>query len=64
MEVIIKIINFDPPHLNKFLPWSQDFRNFVNDCLNKDMDKRPTANELLIKHKKFFDQAENNEYVK
>ena len=22
MEVIIKIINFDPPHLNKFLPWS------------------------------------------
>ena len=22
MEVIIKIINFDPPYLNKFLPWS------------------------------------------
>lgn len=60
MAVLIYVINKPSPQLSKFENWSQEFRLFINDCLQKVPELRPSCSELLIKHKKFFDKAENN----
>lgn len=43
--------------------WSDEFKNFVNDCLIKDPKLRPGAKELLEKHQKFFSNAKGKEYL-
>ena len=43
--------------------WSDEIKNFIKDCLIKDQNLRPTAKELLEKHKKFFEKAKNKEYL-
>jgi len=35
------------PDLKEPLKWSADFRDFIKACITKDVDKRPTATELL-----------------
>ncbi|XP_033757536.1 STE20-like serine/threonine-protein kinase isoform X2 [Pecten maximus] len=48
MRVLIKIQKSDPPSLAKPSRWSKDFKDFVNMCLVKNPDLRPTAEELLM----------------
>ncbi|OWF53186.1 serine/threonine-protein kinase 10-like isoform X2 [Mizuhopecten yessoensis] len=48
MRVLIKIQKSDPPQLSKPSRWSKDFKDFVNMCLVKSPDLRPTAEELLM----------------
>ena len=44
-RILYKIQNKDPPSISKH--FSSDFKNFVEICLNKDPDERPSAKTLL-----------------
>lgn len=61
MKIVISIINSDPPSLKHSSKYSKDFKNFIKACLQKDPEKRPTAEELL-KHK-FLQKAEDEDYL-
>ena len=41
------IPNRPSPRLRLQDNWSQDYKDFVSKCLNKDPDSRPSARELL-----------------
>ena len=52
------------PSLNDDIyKFSDEFKNFIQNCLVKDPKLRPSAKELLQKHKKFLDKAKNQEYI-
>lgn len=62
MKIVISIINSDPPTLRHSKKFSKEFKQFIALCLQKDPDKRPSAEELL-KHK-FLQKAEDADYLK
>jgi serine/threonine protein kinase len=47
MRVLFMIPKFDSPKLKNQTAWSDNFHSFLALCLDKDADKRPTADELL-----------------
>ena len=47
MRVLLKIQKSDPPHLDRPSRWSKTFNDFVRQCLTKDPNQRPRAEELL-----------------
>ncbi|KAI8593344.1 kinase-like domain-containing protein [Geranomyces variabilis] len=48
MRVLFMIPKLDPPKLKDTSgKWSAEFRDFLHVCLEKDPDKRPTADQLL-----------------
>lgn len=61
MKIVISIINSDPPSLKHSSKYSKDFKSFIKACLQKDPEKRATAEELL-KHK-FLQKAEDEDYL-
>ncbi|KAF9187174.1 Protein kinase C signaling pathway involved MAPKK protein [Haplosporangium sp. Z 767] len=48
-ELLHYIVNQPVPSLPEDEPWSQDFRDFLNQCFIKDFIKRPTP-EQIMKH--------------
>ena len=64
MKVILSIINGAPPQLSISRTWDKGFREFVEDCLQKDPTKRPKIDEIFKKHKKFLSKAKGPEYLK
>ena len=48
---------------NDKIKYSDEFKNFVKDCLIKNPTLRPSASDLLQKHQKFLDKAKNKEYL-
>lgn len=64
MKVILSIINGPPPALTTSRQWEKCFRDFVEDCLQKDPSKRPTIDQIFERHKKFFAKAKNHTYLK
>lgn len=46
LRVIFLIPARDPPTLKDPSEWSSNFNHFISRCLNKDPQKRPTAQEL------------------
>ena len=54
-RVIFNIVKKEPPPIDS--RWSNDFKDFVKQCLTKNPDKRPEARELL-KHP-FLRDADN-----
>ena len=43
--------------------FSDEFKHFIKSCLIKDPKLRPSAKELLEKHKKFLDKAKDKGYI-
>ena len=64
MKVILSIMNGKPPQLSANRSWDKTFRDFVEDCLQKDASKRPNIDELFRRHKKFFMKAKSPAYLK
>ncbi|XP_077991974.1 serine/threonine-protein kinase 10-like isoform X2 [Glandiceps talaboti] len=62
MRVLIKIPKGDPPTLLAPSRWSKDFNDFVKQCLNKNVETRPTASALL-KHP-FVTKVTDNKAIK
>jgi serine/threonine protein kinase len=52
------------PKLQDEEDWDDDFVEFVHDCMQKDPKIRPSVEELLKKHKKFFLKAKSPSYLK
>lgn len=50
MRALFMIPNNPPPTLPNPQNWSNEFKDFVKVCLNKNPDKRPDATTLLKKH--------------
>jgi serine/threonine protein kinase len=46
-RAVMRIVKDPPPKLRDPQRWSKDFVDFVERCLTKDPEKRPTAAELL-----------------
>lgn len=63
MKVILSILNNDPPKLSRERKWDPAFEALVSACLHKDPKKRPTAEQLLKEHKKFWAKAKGIEYL-
>ena len=47
MRALFLIPRSDPPKLKSKKSWSKKFHNFVNTCLMKDYQQRPSADQLL-----------------
>ena len=65
MKVLMVVLHSAPPSLSQNEDWSAEFRQFVDLCLQKDPNLRPTAQELMTKPetKKFLDKAKDNQYI-
>jgi serine/threonine protein kinase len=64
MRALMNIFNRDAPELNKYEDWSPEFRAFVEDCLQKDPTLRVSSDEILLKHKRFFDKAKDKTIIR
>uniref|UniRef100_A0A8C9FU59 non-specific serine/threonine protein kinase n=1 Tax=Pavo cristatus TaxID=9049 RepID=A0A8C9FU59_PAVCR len=49
MRVLLKIAKSDPPTLAQPSKWSSDFKDFLKKCLEKNVDSRWSATQLLQK---------------
>jgi len=61
MEVLIKIVEDEPPSLQGS-QWSDQIKNFVHICLNKKPQARATIDELL--EHDFLKKAKDAAYIK
>ena len=64
MKAMMNIFNNEEPSLNKYEKWSPEFRAFVTDCLQKDPNARINSENILVKHRKFFNKALDKEIIK
>ncbi|KAL9869931.1 myosin-IIIa isoform 1-T1 [Geothlypis trichas] len=61
MRALFKIPRNPPPTLQQPELWSPEFNDFINKCLTKDYEKRPTVSALL--QHDFIKQIEGKENV-
>ncbi|KFZ63159.1 Myosin-IIIa, partial [Antrostomus carolinensis] len=61
MRALFKIPRNPPPTLQQPELWSPQFNDFINKCLTKDYEKRPTVSSLL--QHDFIKQIEGKESV-
>lgn len=47
MRVLMKITKADPPKLEEPSKWSKEFSNLLEQCLQKNPEKRPTAKACM-----------------
>eukprot|EP00079_Xenopus_tropicalis_P036562 XP_017950333.1 PREDICTED: myosin-IIIa [Xenopus tropicalis] len=59
MRALFKIPRNPPPTLRQPELWSAEFNDFINKCLIKDFEKRPTVSDLL--EHPFIKQLKDNE---
>ena len=53
-KVMMLILKGAPPSLPDDGNWSDSFRRFINACLKKIPDDRPSINELIKDHQDFL----------
>ena len=46
-RTIYNILTKAPPKLKQDDAWSENFHSFIEDCMTKDPEERPTAKQLL-----------------
>ncbi|KXJ16260.1 misshapen-like kinase 1 [Exaiptasia diaphana] len=63
MRALFLIPRSDPPRLKSKKSWSKRFHNFVNTCLIKDYQFRPTADQLL-QHEFIRDPRSNERKIR
>ncbi|KAK3752996.1 hypothetical protein QZH41_016310 [Actinostola sp. cb2023] len=63
MRALFLIPRSDPPRLKSKKAWSKRFHNFVNTCLIKDYQHRPTADQLL-QHEFIRDPRSNDRKIR
>ncbi|XP_064018793.1 myosin-IIIa [Pogoniulus pusillus] len=61
MRALFKIPRNPPPTLQQPELWSPEFNDFINKCLTKDYEKRPTVSSLL--QHDFIKQVEGKESI-
>ncbi|NWV84140.1 MYO3A protein, partial [Dasyornis broadbenti] len=61
MRALFKIPRNPPPTLQQPELWSPEFNDFINKCLTKDYEKRPTVSTLL--QHDFIKQIEGKENI-
>jgi hypothetical protein len=64
MKVILNILNDPAPKLHDDGQFDFLIHEFIEDCVQKNASQRPTVEQLLKKHKKFFQKAKDAEYLK
>lgn len=59
------VLHSAPPSLQASETWSPEFRTFVDACLQKDPNARPSAKDLLTRPelRKFLDKAQDSNYI-
>lgn len=62
LKVMKIIIDKDPPRIDK-RKWDVSFVSLVECCLQKDPTKRPTMDEVLAQHMRFFSKANDQPLV-
>uniref|UniRef100_A0A0G4HXM9 Protein kinase domain-containing protein n=1 Tax=Chromera velia CCMP2878 TaxID=1169474 RepID=A0A0G4HXM9_9ALVE len=62
LKVMMMILQRDPPQLTG-PDWDPDFADLVNSCLQKDPQRRPSMEQILQVHQKFFRKADPSQLV-
>mmetsp|Transcript_27474 Transcript_27474/g.53704 ORF Transcript_27474/g.53704 Transcript_27474/m.53704 type:complete len:355 (-) Transcript_27474:88-1152(-) len=62
LKVMKIIMEKDPPKIDR-RKWDDQFVKLVECCLQKDPKKRPTMEEIIAKHKKFFANANEQNLI-
>lgn len=62
MHAMIQIIKKDPPQLQNE-SWNELLRPFVDACLQKNPQMRPSAEQLLKTHKSLWSKAKDGKYL-
>ena len=68
MKIMMNILKKEPPQLQEpnknDVLWDQRFKDFIRACLQKDPLQRPSAENLMKQHKKFFSKAKNADFLR
>lgn len=63
INIMMNILNKDPPELCRYEGWSKEFQAFVKDCLQYDPNVRIHSRDIFTKHKKFFSKSLGSWYI-
>ncbi|XP_078049671.1 STKc_myosinIII_N_like and MYSc_Myo21 domain-containing protein ninaC isoform X2 [Augochlora pura] len=60
-RALFQIVRNPPPHLYRQSNWSQNFNDFIAECLEKDQDNRPFMAEIF--EHPFLSELSDNDYL-
>lgn len=66
LKVLMIVLHSEPSRLPADEPWSAEFRQFIDACLQREPTKRATALDLLTKPEfnAFLSKAQDSNYIK
>ena len=62
-KVMMLILKGSPPSLPDDGTWSEPFQKFVEACLKKIPDERPTISDLVRDHQAFLGLAQDKDFL-
>lgn len=61
---MLNIMKNDPPTLEPHPEWTQSLKDFLSDCLQKDPERRLSANQLLTKYSQtLWSKSKDGRYI-